>query len=256
MTIYREGRFYHLIEEAQAAAFSGWDFSWLEGRLIEADLHWNYPRLVKNHFDGIISLLDQGTGGGELLASLMPLPPDTHATEAYSPNQIIAAERLTPLGVKVHPIQGKRTLPFSDNSFDLIINRHDSFDAEENFRLLKPGGYFITQQVGGLDNLELNQVLEDKLSFPFINWGLAAALTSLYEAGFEVERAEKAALLSTFKDIGAVAYYLKAIPWQVEGFSVKTHSKALAALHEIIERQGGFQVTTHRFLVIAQRPKS
>jgi len=30
-----------------------------------------------------------------------------------------------------------------------VINRHESFSASEVFRVLKPGGIFVTQQVGG-----------------------------------------------------------------------------------------------------------
>ena len=40
-----------------------------------------------------------------------------------------------------------KPLPFADNSFDLVLNRHDSYDVNEVRRVLKPGGYFITQDV-------------------------------------------------------------------------------------------------------------
>jgi SAM-dependent methyltransferase len=244
------------IEEAQKAVFAGWDFRWLAGRMIQPEPNWDYPELVRTHLEGITHLLDMGTGGGEFLASLMPLPADTHATEAYPPNQPIAQKRLTPLGAQVHFIDEGQKLPFADGYFDLVIDRHESFDPQDVFRVLKPGGMFITQQVGGLDNLELNQVLEDDLSFPFTSWSLTKAFTGLYESGFRIERAEKTALPSIFKDIGAVVYYLKAIPWQVEGFSPETHAEGLKKLHNLIENQSEFIATAHRFLIIAQKPES
>ena len=246
-------RYHKLINEAWKADFSGWDFQWLEGRLVEEPLPWDYPRIVRDHFQGIHSLLDMGTGGGELLASLAPLPPDTHATEAYPPNHAIARDRLTPLGVKVHPLEESAPLPFPPETFDLVINRHDDFDPREVFRVMKPGGHFITQQVGGLDNLELNQVLEESLSFPFTNWCCATALNNLYEAGFQVVSSDQAVLYCVFLDIGAVVYYLKAIPWQVEGFSPETHHKGLTSIHNIIERHGKFTTTAHRFLIVAKK---
>lgn len=43
--------------------------------------------------------------------------------------------------------------------FDIIISRHEAFDIDEVYRLLKPNGLFITQQVGGLNNKELSQFL-------------------------------------------------------------------------------------------------
>jgi len=246
-------KFDQLTSEAQTAHFSGWDFEWLKGRMIQQDTPWDYVSLVKGYLGTAHSLLDMGTGGGELLASLAPLPAETHATEAYPPNQPIAEARLSPLQVKLHRTKDDQPLPFDDSTFDLVINRHDSYIPEELYRVLKPGGTFITQQVGGLDNLELNQVLQEKLSFPYDRWSMAAALTGLYRAGFSVERAEKAALKTTFMDIGAVVYYLKAIPWQVPEFNPDTHREKLIELHQIIERQGQFVTTAHRFLIIAHR---
>lgn len=246
-------RFKQLVNQALKANFEGWDFGWLAGRLIQEDPPWQYPAIVRAHFAAADSLLDMGTGGGELLASLAPLPPETHATEAYPPNQVIAQKRLSPLGVIVHPIQDGPYLPFNKAQFDLVINRHESFNPQEIHRILKPGGVFISQQVGGLDNLELNQVLEDRISFPYLDWGMEKALTGLYEADFRVIRAEKAPLRSSFRDIGAIVYYLKAIPWQIPGFDPQADRDKLIRLHNIIERQGEFITTAHRFLIVAQK---
>ena len=246
-------RYQHLIQDAQAADFSGWDFSWLEGRMIQADPPWDYPALVWEALPGVESLLDLGTGGGEFLAGLAPLPPDTHATESYPPNQAIAKENLSPLGVTLHETDNNTNLAFPDHRFDLVISRHESYNAQEVYRVLKEGGQLITQQVGGLDNLELNQVLEEAITFPFTDCSLANDLTGLYKAGFMVKTAKKAALTTIFKDIGAVVYYLKAIPWQVPGFTFETHAQGLIRLHNIIERQGEFLSTAHRFLIVAQK---
>ena len=253
MKIINPERFQRLIQDAQNTDFSGWEFSWLKGRMIQEDPPWKYEHLVTNAFNQTNSLLDLGTGGGEFLASLAPLPPDTHATESYPPNQSIARERLSPLNVEVHPISEDSPLPFSDSRFDMVISRHESYEPAEVWRVLKPDGLFITQQVGGLDNLELNQVLEENPNISFSSWGLVGALTGLYETGFHIDRAEKAALASKFIDIGAVVYYLKAIPWQVEGFRVETHYSQLVHLHNVIERQGAFIATAHRFLIIARK---
>ncbi len=246
-------RFDQYIAEAQAADFSGWDFGWLEGRMIQEDPPWDYLTLVKSYFKQTHSLLDMGTGGGELLASLAPLPPDVHATESFQLNIGIAQKRLSPLNVRVHAIDECELLPFNDAYFDLVINRHESFDLDEVSRVLKPGGTFITQQVSGLDNLELNQVLEADFSFPFFHWSLESTLIKLYEKDWAVELAEKAAHKTTFLDIGAVFYYLKAIPWQIQGFSLETHFEGLVRVHNIIEKQGKFESTAHRFLIVAKK---
>jgi SAM-dependent methyltransferase len=253
MEIIQPERFHSLIDQAQLADFSGWDFRWLEGRLIEEKPPWDYFKIVQSHLPAAHSLLDMGTGGGEFLISLGSLPPDTHATEAFPPNQILAQERLAPLGVMVHNILDEQPLPFEDGYFDLIINRHEWYDPNEVFRILKPDGVFITQQVSGLDNLELHQVLEKAETFPVTKWSLAEALTGLYQANFRIERAEKSALACAFLDIGAVVYYLKAVPWEIKDFSPESYNDELVKLHNIIERQGRFMTTAHRFLIVARK---
>ncbi len=253
MQIINPSRFQALIEAACSATFSGWDFTLLSGRMLEDDPPWDYKALVLEHLEGVTSLLDMGTGGGEFLASLPALPPETHATESYPPNQVIGRSRLESLGVQVHLTTEGAPLPFTSRFFDRVINRHESYSPAEVYRLLKPGGVFITQQVGGLDNLEINQALEDCVSFPFTGWSLYGAATDLEDAGFTVERADSAALKTQFTDIGALVYYLKAVPWQVEGFSVERYQEQLIRLHNFIESRGAFVTTAHRFLIVARK---
>jgi hypothetical protein len=51
-----------------------------------------------------------------------------------------------------------------------------------------------------------------------------------------------------------VVYYLRAIPWQIEGFTVDGYREKLLALHEMIERAGGLWLASHRFYVEAVKP--
>ena len=46
---------------------------------------------------------------------------------------------------------------------------------------------------------------------------------------------------------------MKAIPWEVPDFSVKKYESKLREAHEIIQRKGAFEVTTHRFLIEAEK---
>lgn len=70
MEILNKQGFHTWIKEAQAAAFSGWDFSWVAGRMIQEDPPWDYPALVRSYITNVHSLLDMGTGDGEFLATL------------------------------------------------------------------------------------------------------------------------------------------------------------------------------------------
>lgn len=243
-----------LVMDAQAAAFAGWDFSWLEERWVEGLTPWNYRNLVMARFAGVQSLLDLGTGGGELLASMAPLPPDTWVTENYPPNGPIARARLEPLGVRVVTDVLDDALPFADGAFDLVIDRHESYDPTEVFRILKPGGRFITQQVGGRDCLQLNELLQDEVHFEFADWGPATALAGLATAGFQIAGWGEAWIDTRVADIGAVVYYLRAIPWQIEGFTVEGYRSRLLAMHRRIQRDGNLVLQSHRFLIEAIKP--
>lgn len=246
--------FDRLVAEAEGANFSGWDFSWLEGRWIDEPPPWDYDQRVCAALVGAQSLLDLGTGGGEHLAALAPLPPDTWATENYPPNMPIARARLESLGVRVVTGVPDNALPFPDERFDLVINRHESFDAAEVCRILKPRGRFITQQVGGRDSLRLNELLQDQVAFEFINWGLAAAVQQIEDAGLCMVEQIEAFPETRVADIGAVVYYLRAAPWQIENFTVEGYRNKLLALHRLILDEGGLTLTSHRFLIQAVKP--
>ena len=101
-TLTNNELFDYLVSEA-SKKLEGWDFSYLEStrRMQEFPLSWNYRNKVKIRMSEASSLLDMGTGGGEFLSSLSPLPKYTCVTEGYEPNIMIARNRLEPLGVKV-----------------------------------------------------------------------------------------------------------------------------------------------------------
>jgi SAM-dependent methyltransferase len=194
-----------------------------------------------------------GTGGGEFLASLPGLPKSTHATEGYPPNLPIAHQRLAPLGISVVPVVEDGSLPLAAEAFDLVINRHESYELSEVWRILKPRGVFLTQQVGPRNCIQLNQYLGGPLEADALNWTFTQEKSTFEAAGFQIIRAEEALLDSIFYDIGAVVFYLKVIAWQIPDFSIEKYEPRLRALHRTLGRQGAFFTTAHRFLIEAQK---
>jgi len=98
--------------------------------------------------------LDLGTGGGEFLFTLNHPYEFTSVTEGYPPNYKRCLELLSPLGISVKPVDESNALDFPDQAFEIVIDRHEAYDLFEVMRVLKPGGYFITQQCGGLNNVD------------------------------------------------------------------------------------------------------
>ena len=246
--------FDRLVNEAAHAHFSGWDFSFLNQRLVEGDPCWNYRNIVIDNLWQATAVLDLGTGGGEFLSNLPNLPVQTCATEGWPPNLEIARQRLEPSGIKVVDCSNDDHLPFENETFDLIISRHESFSASEIYRILKPAGRFITQQVGGKDNDSLNLFLAPQIKYPFSHWNLEFALEQLSSAGFKIVDQQEDYPVYKFMDIGAVVYYLKVIEWQIPGFNLHDYRDKLLELHHYIKNYGCFESRSHRFLIVAIKP--
>ena len=158
------------LEEERQAEIRGWDFSHIRDRYREeGDLPWDYRTIVGEHLREEAVLLDYDTGGGEFLLSLRHPYERTAATEGYPPNVALCRERLLPLGIDFRACQDPGAIPFPDGSFDIILNRHGSFEAGELFRLLKKGGLFITQQVGGDNDRDLVERVRPGTPKPFPN---------------------------------------------------------------------------------------
>lgn len=242
------------IAEALSQELVGWDFSWFNKHIRETPLPWNYWEFVRDRISTVNSLLDLGTGGGEVLASLAPLPENTWATEGYPPNVTVARHRLEPLNVKVVDVStmgGK--LPFDANKFDLVIDRHEGCNAQEVNRVLYVGGRFITQQVGGENCMEINRFIQEKPYFRYSNVTLAKTVRDLDNAGFRIIDQREAFPILTFLDLASVVFYLKAISWQIEDFSIEKYHDKLYQIYQIIENKGGFEVKEHRFLIEAEK---
>ncbi|NED96396.1 class I SAM-dependent methyltransferase [Phytoactinopolyspora alkaliphila] len=246
-----ERAYEHLVREAVAAPFEGWDFSWLTGRTAGEELTWDYSGLARAAIAGATRVLDIDTGDGALLADLGDLP-DAIATEPHPPNVPIAKARLAPLGVEVRPGTGA-ALPVADGDVDLALNRHGMLHAEEIARVLRAGGTLLTQQVGSRNDTAFNDALGVPRPAGHDEHTLTTAVSALEAAGLVVEMAREEFPATRYLDIGAVVYQLTAVPWQVPGFDVERFDERLREIDATIRASGGFTVTSHRFLIRARR---
>jgi SAM-dependent methyltransferase len=233
----------------EAAPFEGWDFSYLEGRMVEEAPPWDYIALARAAVGRARDILDVATGGGEIFSSLAPFPARATAVEGFAPNLPVARRRLEPLGVPVFQGNTRSGMPFAEGSFDLVLNRHGGFRAAEMHRILKPGGVFLTQQVAGDNLADLTAVFGADLPYPGNT--LARVRDELVTLGFEVLRGEEWRGRVTFLDVGAVIYFLRAVPWVIQGFEAPRHLAALQALQAELRAGGSLQFAYSRFLIEA-----
>ncbi len=256
-----------LLAEARAHPIEGWDFGWLraQGRYDEDEPPWDYDSLVQLRSGRSPDLLDLGTGGGERLASFRVRPDLTVATESYAPNVRVAARRLHPLGVQVirtsaapendrAPANGPRgRLPFRDRAFHLVIDRNEAFVPAEVARILAPGGIFLTEQTGSGEIPEFARIL----GLPFsegerARWDLGVAREQVTEAGLSVGSAQEAVFELRLYDVGALVWYLTAVPWAAPGFSVARARPRLEELHRTVSHEDPIRIPRYGFWLEAR----
>ncbi len=252
--------FEQLVAEGESEPVEGWDFSWFDGRATEERPSWGYSRLLTSRMASATAALDIQTGGGEVLASALAQiphpPPALAATESWPPNIEIATRNLRPLGATVVQAKDDADLPFPAGSFDLVVSRHPTVTLwNEIARVLRPGGTYLSQQVGAGTNRELTDFMMGPQPVRRALQPVGAYLSQqVGAAGLVVVDLREQALRVTFNDVGAVVYFLRKVLWTVPGFTVVAYRDQLKRLHERIQADGPFVCHSRRFLIEARKP--
>ena len=241
-------------KEEAVAHIHGWDFSHIDGRYEEEEsLPWDYANIIRKYLKDDMRILDYDTGGGEFLLSLNHPFSNTAATEGYPPNVELCKEKLLPLGIDFKACDDPAKIPFADESFDMIVNRHGDFNAKELYRLLKKGGIFITQQVGGDNDRELVEMVLPDIEKPFPDLYLEKQEKTFEEAGFDVIEKGEAYRPIVFYDIGAFVWFAHIIEWEFPDFSVDKCFEQLLKMQQIVEEKGKVEGTIHRYMIVARK---
>jgi SAM-dependent methyltransferase len=162
---------------------------------------------------------------------------------------------LAPLGASVVQAGDRQPLPFRSGTFDLVVSRHPTVVLwHEIARVLRPGGRYLSQQIGIGSNRELYEFLMGPLPHPDGN-GTERALRELTAAGLVAEDVRHESLEVRFEDIAAVVVFLRKVVWTVPDFSVRRYRARLADLHEQIQLAGPFVSHSQRVLVEASKSR-
>jgi SAM-dependent methyltransferase len=253
--------FDELLAEGESADVTGWDFSWFDGRASEERPPWGYTAMLGERMAALAGVpgaaaLDLQTGGGEVLATIPAAPQTLAATESWPPNIARARRNLARAGARVVPVADELAdLPFADAAFDLVVSRHPvAVRWDEIARVLKPGGSYLSQDVGDGSARELTEFMmgpqpagDGPTRDP--RWSVAGAEA----AGLTVTDLREFRGAMEFGDVAAVVHFLRKVIWIVPGFSVEGYRDRLRALHERIESAGPFVATSVRFLIEARK---
>jgi len=233
----------------RARGFSGWTFDDVAVRHLGPALPWDYERIAREYALRAASIVDLGTGGGERLAGIAAgAPGRVVATEEWVVNAPVARGRLAPLGVEVVRADSLR-LPFADVAFDLVLDRHEALEPAEVARVLRPGGFVVTQQCGPHDWPELSRYLPTTVfpdHFRAYQEGFRAAGLVVEDARWHEERI-------AFATLGDLVYMLLLEPWSLPAFDPAAQIDALMTLEEELGTEDGIVVTEIRYLIRAHK---
>ena len=135
----------------------------------------------------------------------------------------------------------------------MVINRHGDFNPGEIHRVLKPGGLFITQQVGAENDRELVELLCGQTELPFPDQYLKITEDRFSQTGFEILDGRECFRPIRFYDVGALVWFARIIEWEFPGFSVDGCLDGLLSAQRILEEKGVIQGQIHRFFLLCAK---
>jgi hypothetical protein len=232
---------------ATARPRTGWDFSRM--RTLRAPVPWNYGEVVGRYLKPSDEVLDVGTGDGRQFASLAGkfrrgLGIDT------DPEMIRLAERehsSPSLEFRV----GSARLEGVTTPFPVIINRHSVLELGAVATHLKPGGYFITQQVGERNMACVRQALGQPAGLPAIS---AQALAG---AGLRVVAFCEYDVEYVVCDIESLVFWLNALDLAHADLDGSGALASAPAFNKVLAGNidgRGFVTNEHRYLAIGRAP--
>ena len=213
----------------------------------ETRCNYDSKEIAKRYFDNDSHLAFISVDGGEFISNFETLPPITYVVEG---NANKAHETLGDKEVKITTLTKEGRLPFKDDKIDLIVNELANYDKFEFYRTLKPGGYVMVDQLGS-DNYK--EIISMFMPFRIKgSWDQEACATTLSDIGFDiVDKFEDKGHIR-FKSLEAIFAFMKQIaPDRVDKYElfINFYAKALKQIKE----NSFFDLTTHRFMVIARK---
>lgn len=233
---------------AGVPARRGWDFSGMN--VLVQPVPWDYREVARRYLRASDVVLDVGTGGGERLRELCSSFGKGLGIDADPEMVRLASSSVAGAGNLRFRV-GSSRLESVPEAFDVILNRHAPLDLDAVAAHLRPGGYFITQQVGernmGCVKAALGQPPLDRP--PPIQRGAIAAggLRVLAFMEYDVEY--------VVRDISSLVFWLNALDPAHADVDGRSALASAASLNRVLAGnvdERGFVTNEHRYLVIAQ----
>ena len=233
----------------------GWDFSRV--RDAHEPVPWDYLDVVRRYLQPIDRVLDVGTGGGEKLLSLAACYDSAVGVDA-SAEMIETAQRnkaAAQVETASFEVMRGEALRFPDGAFDVVLNRHCSVDVRETFRVLRPGGYFVTQQVGARNAQNICALFGCGVGGEYeveLFQELPILAGAFRQLGCRVVCAAEYDVRYWFLDVESLLFWFQAIPMP-QDFDIETHWRQVDLVITEFGTPQGIETNEHRELLIVQR---
>ncbi|WP_186577202.1 class I SAM-dependent methyltransferase [Aquibacillus kalidii] len=233
---------------------NGWDFSNIKS--FSEGVRWELYEEVIKKCKVTDVLLDIGTGGGENILRIAPSLFFLIGIDLSSGMLETAQSNLNDShaqNVKFFQMSSD-DLTFPSGFFDIISNCHAPFCSTEVAKVLKSGGWFLTQQVSEADKLNIKKAFGRGQAYDDTDGTLKEQyIRELKEAGFsEIQSFEYDAIeyFDRPEDLMFLLTHTPIIP------NFGEEEKDFEILNDFIEKnrkEKGIQTNSQRFLIIAQK---
>jgi SAM-dependent methyltransferase len=195
-------------------SIEGWNWARCKTRM--DPLGWSYTDVLASYLTPDTRAADIGTGGGEIFSEVARA---RDVALDIDLEKLKLAQRALPCPV----IAGdQERLPFRFECVDVVADRHVGVDPDEVLRILRPGGVYVTHQVGG----RICQSIFDALGWGSNEeywrkrsadegrryWDIAGRAEFYASAGCEILRCEEADVAYEFLDEASLAFWLLNAP--------------------------------------------
>jgi SAM-dependent methyltransferase len=240
----------------RVGAVIGWDFNQITKRTKTAGEKWNFLEVVKKYVNTKTFLLDLGTGGGEALLKIAKSVEkaygiDNSKSMISTANKNLAKSKTPNVEFK---LADTKKIPFPNEYFDVITCRHAPFSVKEMFRVLKPNGIFITQQVGEKDKQNIKKIFGRGQSFgEKVGTLMGKYIEELKKFGFKILRKDTYNAIEYYASMEDLIFLLKNTPIIPE-FDIGKDQKYLEELERKYKTKDGIKTNSFRFLIIGKKP--
>lgn len=231
---------------------NGWDFSML--KVFAEGVQWDFYEEVRSKSQTSDVLLDIGTGGGENLLKIAPyfllligIDLSHEMVERAQSNLNKTRES----NVRLFQMSSE-DIQFPKEFFDVITCRHAPFSAREVAKVLKAGGFFLTQQVGEGDKFNLKNAFNVPLKS---NDGTLKEkyMKELMEAGFMNIQSYDYNAIEYYQSPEDLIFLLKHTPIIPNFGANKQDFETLKHFIKDNQTKKGIQTNSQRFLIVAKK---